>query len=255
YNGLQLTGRKRYSNGVELLAAYTLSKTLSDNLGYSGSGGVAGMSAYWQNAYDRRADYGPAFFDARHNFNLAGLVELPFGRQRRFATDLHPVVDAVIGGWQLGYNWNIHSGFPITINSPNNSNSGARAARANRYRELVIENQSIDNWFGTDPSARPCPANQDNGVCAYGQQWSGAFGTAGVSTERAPHYNNIDLTVNKRFPIAERKYFELRGEFFNAFNMVSFGPPERATNSAQFGAITTQINPARNVQLALKFFF
>jgi hypothetical protein len=228
---------------------------LSDNLGYYGSGGVAAMSAYWQNAYDRRADYGPAFFDARHNFNFAGLFELPFGRKARWGRDWHPLMDAVIGGWQLGYNWNTHSGFPITITSPNNANAGARTARANRYRPLVVENQSIDAWFGTHPSARPCAANQDNGTCAYGQQWSGAFGTSGVSTERAPHYNSVDLTLNKRFAVTESKYFELRGEFFNAFNMVSFGPPDRATNSAQFGAITSQINPARNIQLALKFYF
>lgn len=256
YNALQVTGRKRFRDGIEFLAAYTLSKTMSDNLGYYGSGGVAGQSAYWQNAYDRLADYGPAFFDALHNFSFSGYYELPFGRNRRFGANAPGVVDAILGGWQLGGVWQVHSGFPITINSSNQSNAGNRASRANHYRPLVIENASIDRWFGTHPSATPCASNVDNGQCAYGAQWTNQFGTSGVGTERAAHYNNIDLTINKRFYLSEAKFFEVRGEFFNAFNMVSFGPPVRdSQNAGTFGAINAQINPARNIQLGLKFFF
>ncbi len=255
YNSLQVLGRKRYAAGFEFIASYTLSKTMSDNLGYYGSGGVAAQSAYWQNSNDRLADYGPAFFDSRHNFNLAGVFDLPFGQGRAFGKDMPGVLNAVAGGWTLGYNWNMHSGFPITITSPNRSNVGARTARANRYRPLNIVGQTIDKWFGTDPSAVGCSSDVDNGVCAYGQQRADSFGTSGISTERAPHYNNVDLTVSKRFAITESKYFELRGEFFNAFNMVSFAAPDRVATSATFGFINGQINPPRNIQVALKFFF
>ncbi|MBI1895521.1 MAG: TonB-dependent receptor [Acidobacteria bacterium] len=255
YNAMQLSARKRLSHGLEFLAAYTLSKTMSDNLGYYGSGGVAGMSAYWQNAYDRHGDYGPAFFDARHNLTFSGFYELPVGQGRAYGSDWNPVVNAVLGGWQLGYVWSAHSGFPITVTSPGRSNSGNRANRAMRFRPLVIENQSIDNWFGTHASSRPCAFDVDNGVCAYGSQWTNQFGTTGISTERAPHFNNIDLTIGKRFPVTEAKYLEFRAELFNAFNMVSFGPPNRDTSSTQWGFINGQINPARNIQLGLKFFF
>ena len=65
---------------MEFLAAYTLSKTLTDNLGYYGSGGVNAEGAYWQNAYDRRGDRGPAFFDARHNFSTSAWVDLTISR-------------------------------------------------------------------------------------------------------------------------------------------------------------------------------
>jgi hypothetical protein len=257
YNALQVTGRKRYSNGLEFIAAYTFSKTMSDNLGYYGAGGgsLATQSAYWQNAYDRHADYGPAFFDITHNFNLGGVFDVPFGRGRSHGNDIGGVVDAIAGGWQLGYNWNIHSGFPITINSPGRNNAGGRANRANAYRPLNIVNQSIDNWFGTDPSAKTCGASGDNGVCAYGEQVLGQFGTAGVGPERAPMYNNVDLTVSKNFHFSERTYLQFRTEFFNAFNMVSFGNPNRDTSSSQFGFINAQANTPRVIQFGLKFYF
>jgi hypothetical protein len=255
YNSLQVTGRQRYAAGLEFLAAYTLSKTLTDNLGYYGSGGVAGPGAYWQDAYNRRADYGPSFFDARHNFTLSGSYEMPFGQNRRYASNMNKVADAFLGGWQLGFVYSAHTGFPITINSPNNANAGSRAARANYYRPLIIENRSIDRWFGTHPSATPCAANVDNGVCAYGTQWTGQFGTAGPSTERAPNFWNLDTTISKRFNMSEARYLEFRAEFFNLTNSVSFGPPDRVSNSSTFGFINSQINPPRNIQFALKYFF
>lgn len=257
YNALQVTGRKRYGAGVEFIAAYTYSKTLSDNLGYYGAGGgsLATQSAYWQNARDRRGDYGPAFFDTPHNFNLGGVFDLPYGRARSFGKDAPKAVDLILGGWQLGYNFNIHSGFPITITSPNNSNSGSRTARANHYRPLQIANQSIDNWFGTDPSAKPCSNAGDNGACAYGQQILGTFGTTGVGTERAAYYRNFDLTVGKNFNFTERQYLQFRTELFNALNMVSFGAPANNSSSGNFGQITRQANTPRTIQFALKYFF
>jgi len=257
YNALQVTGRKRYSYGLEFIAAYTFSKTMSDNLGYYGAGGgsLATQSAYWQNAYDRHADYGLAFFDVTHNFNLGGVFDLPYGKGRAFGKDAPKAVDWILGGWQLGYNFNIHSGFPITITSPNNSNAGNRTERSNHYRPLVLMNQTIDNWFGTDPSARPCPASGDNGTCAYGQALVGTFGNSSIAAQRAPIYKNFDATIGKNFHFTERQYLQFRAELFNAFNMVSFGSPSNNASAANFGQITVQANSPRVIQFALKYYF
>src|SRR5438552_6379589 len=76
------SGRQRYSKGLEYLASYTLSRTRSNNLGYYGSGGVAAEGAYWMNTYQPEWNYGPAFFDARHNLVLSANYDLPFLRGR-----------------------------------------------------------------------------------------------------------------------------------------------------------------------------
>ncbi len=165
------------------------------------------------------------------------------------------MADGVLGGWVLGTVYSAHTGFPITITSPNNANVGARTARGNHYRQLHIVDQSIDHWFGTDPSATPCGTGGDNGVCAYGQELPNTFGTAGIATERAPSFQNVDLALSKRFALSETRYFELRGDFFNAFNNVSFAPPSNSTSSATFGFINGTNTAPRNIQLGVKFFF
>ncbi len=256
YHALQVSSRKRLSHGLEFLAAYTLSKTLTDNLGYYGSAGVAGEGAYWQNAYDRRADRGPAFFDARHNFSLGGTFDLPFGRDRAYGRGWGRAADLVLGGWTVNYIVSMHSGFPITIQSADRSNQIVRgASRANHYRSLNFSGQTIDNWFGTGNTFCLQPG-VDDGRCAYGEPALGAFGNAAKGTERAPDFRNLDLAVGKQFRVTESQYFDFRAEFFNAFNHPSFGPPARNISSpGTFGAITTTVSTPRNIQFGLKYFF
>ena len=90
YKALQTTFKQRLWKGLDFLANYTLGEANSNNLGYYGSGGVAAEGAYPVNSYDIEANYGPAFFDARHIFSLAGSYELPFGRDRAVRHELEP---------------------------------------------------------------------------------------------------------------------------------------------------------------------
>ncbi len=256
YHSLQVSGRKRMSRGVEFLASYTFSKTLSDNRGFYGGGTyIAGEGAYWQNAYDRRADRGPAFFDAPHNLSLGGTWEVPVGRGRAWGGNWNRAADLFLGGWTGSFLVLAHSGFPVTIIGRDQTNQAVRGnVRPNRYRPLSYRDQTIDNWFGTGNTI--CGAGVDDGKCAYGDPVLGQFGNSGIGTERAPSFFNLDASVGKRFNVAEKKYFEFRTEFFNAFNHVSFGPPGRTTTSlGTFGQITTQASPVRNIEFALKFYF
>lgn len=82
YNSLQTTVRKRLSSGLEFMTAYTWSKTITDNRGFYGKGSfVVSEGAYWQNAYDRHADQGLAFFDGTHILTFGGSYALPDGSQ------------------------------------------------------------------------------------------------------------------------------------------------------------------------------
>jgi hypothetical protein len=260
YNSLQVTGRRRLSHGLEFLANWTYSKGLSNNLGYYGASGGAGdsQSAYWQDAYNGGGDYGPTYFDARHNLSVSGYYELPFGRGRQFGSGINRFEDEVIGGWKFSTIMSFHTGFPITVNSNAlySTAVNARASRANHLRSMKVVGRTSKSWFGTDPSAQPCANDTDNGACAYSAESAFSFGNASVGSERGPGYQQVDLSLSKDFAVTEGSHLEFRSDFLNAFNMVSLSPPSNnATPGNSFGQISTAVNDPRNIQLALKFVF
>ncbi len=265
YHSLQITGRRRLNAGLEFIAAFTHGKTLTDNLGYYGSGFTQGEGAYWQNAYDRRSNRGPSFFDIRNNFTIGGLYNLPFGKNGKWNFDGNKLADTVLGGWGLNFNMATRSGLPITVRAQDRTGQAVRGnVRANYYKPLKVDAsaRNVDNWFGlpTDTTARQSffclTPGANNGSCTYGNPGDGQFGNAGIGTERGPSFFNLDFSIGKRFAITERQYLEFRTEFFNALNHVSFAPPgANLTNLGGFGQIGAQVQNPRTIQFGLKYFF
>ncbi len=261
YNALQFSGRRRMTYGFEMLFQYTFSKTNTDGLGYYGCGGVSAEGAYWQDAYNRRGNYGPACFDVRHNFTSAGVFNIPFGKGQTFGAGMPKVVDLILGGWNLNYNMGVRGGFPVSLRAGTQNTNSGRAPRGNvrpnRYRPTAaFDVQNVDRWFGNVTASSFCAAGVDNGTCAYGIPALGELGSAGVGTERAPGFFNLDTSIGKRFAITEKHRIEFRAEMFNLLNHVSLGNPgQDITAPANFGVITSQINSPRNIQFGLKYVF
>jgi hypothetical protein len=186
YNGMQVSVRQRAVRGFEYLASYTLSKTLTNNLGYYGSGGVAAEGAYWMNAYEPEWNYGPSFFDVRHNFVFSANYELPFGQGRRWGTDASPVVDAVLGGWRLSGILQLRSGFPITVvDGQAPSLQGVRGnERPNCVGDPEPADQSLTHWLD---------------INAFSRAPRGTWGNCPIGVARAPGYDNVDAVLAKQF--------------------------------------------------------
>ncbi len=259
YNALQVTGRKRMSSGLEFVTTYTFSKSIMENLGYYGCGSVNSEGAYWQDAYNRLGNRGPSCFDAKHNFTLGGLYEMPFGKGKKFGSSWNKAADLILGGWNTNFFASAHSGFPVTIFA-SSANTGGRTprgnVRANAYRPYAITTQTVDQFYGAVTAANFCAAGIDNGTCAFGIPAVGSLGSAGVGTMRAPSFFNLDGSVGKKFDITERQYLDFRVEFFNLLNHASWGPPGRdITNPGAFGQITAQVQNPRNIQFGLKYYF
>jgi hypothetical protein len=242
YNALQATFKQRMWNGLDFVANYTLSKANSNNLGYYGSANVAAEGAYPVNSRDIEANYGPAFFDARHIVSIAGSYELPFGKDRAMGSDWNRAVDAIAGGWATSFAITRHTGYPITVqNSVRRSLQGTRSAEwPNLVGDPVPADQTLTNWINRDAFAIPA---------------LGTFGNAGVGILRAPNYFNADLSISKRFATIGRQYLQFRGEMFNVLNHPNFGPPNRDIQSTAFGTITSTAGDARVVQMVLKYYF
>ena len=262
YNSMQFSGRKRLSGGLEMTGFYVWSKSIMENLGYYGCGSVNAEGAYWQDAYNRRANRGPSCFDAQHNISFGGVYSVPFGKGMKYGASLNRATDLILGGWNVNFFENAHSGFPVTVFAAS-ANTGGRTprgnVRANAYKPFDIASQSVDQFFGpvsVSGASVFCAAGVNNGTCAFGVPAVGQLGNAGVGTLRAPSFFNFDLSIGKKFYIREKQNLDFRLEMFNAFNHVSWGAPGRdITNAGAFGQITGQVQNPRNIQMGLKYYF
>jgi len=275
YNAMQATLRHRTSSGVEYTINYTWSRAMTDNAGFYGVASVAEFSSFYQNIYDPKADYGPAGYDTRNALNAYGVFHLPFGRGHRFGSNWNRAVDEALGGWQLSGDAILYSGFPITMYGPQDYNVGDFENHVTYFRPMHVVHRTIQNWFGTDPSAIPClgfdtngnPSQQSyypsgqpaySGVCAYGNESYNGFGNAQNGSERAPGYRKVDVGAFKIFTLGETRSLELRGEAFNAGNIASYSPPDSWLpdyNVGWLGKIVGTNSTQRILQVSMHYRF
>lgn len=238
YKALQVSVRQRSMKGLEYLGSYTLGKVRTNNLGYYGSGGVQAEGAYWMNAYQPEWNYGPAFFDVRHNVVLSANYQLPIGSGRQSG-----VVNAILGGWSLSGALQARTGFPITVTD--GRGSSLQAVRGNERPNCIGDptpsDQNIDRWLD---------------INAFGRAPQGTWGNCGIGVARAPGFRNINAALAKRVNAGGHSGVEFRIEAFNLTNTPSFSPPARDIGVPNtFGTITGTVSTARTVQLVLKVFF
>jgi hypothetical protein len=191
---------------------------------------------------NRRAEWGPAAMDIRHNFISSFNYELPFGRGKHFMTNAPGFVNAVLGGWVTSGVLTLRTGLPLTINeSVDVSNTGSLAPRPNAIADgnLGGDQRTPDQWFNT---------------AAYMLQAPNTFGNAGTGTVRNPGIRNLDFGLQKRFYIRERTYIEFRAESFNLSNTPLFTTVSRSLGSSSFGKITAA-EAEREMQFVLKLYF
>jgi hypothetical protein len=242
YDGFQFSARQRFSMGLEFQLSYTLSHGMSDAIGYYGEGGqAASQSAYWQYLYNNKAEWGPTYFDARHMLSFVYTYQFPFGKGKSFGNNWHPIVNGIIGGWQMGGILNLRSGFPLTIQSTDRSGTTSRGARADR----------IGNGEGPKQVGK---GNTWLDKSAFKEPVAGTLGNSGIGVIRGPGWRSFDLSMQKTFSITEKKHLEFRAEMFNLTNTPQFGTPVRSVSSATFGEITGA-QGERQIQFGLKFNF
>jgi len=104
----------RVSGSVSILSALTLSQAKDNGAGSLEHAG-SGNSPTPQNFYDLDADFGLSTYHQPYNSTTSFIVDLPFGRDRKFLSAASPVVDAIVGGWQVAGINTIFAGEAVTL--------------------------------------------------------------------------------------------------------------------------------------------
>jgi hypothetical protein len=178
------------------------------------------------------------------------VYQLPFGKGRQFASNVNPVLDGVIGGWELNTINTAHTGTPLNVYyTPSTANAVSGLSNDYRGEPFLRPNVTpsgnpstsmINNFFGAYTFSTP-PVNDP-------------FGDLGRNAFRAPGLEQWDLSADKTFRIHENVKLQFRSEFFNVINHTNFGIPNTNYGSSSFGTIRTTY-PARQIQFALKATF
>ncbi len=258
YNSLQVTLNRRFSDGLQVLAAYTWSRDFDDtsnleNSAFNGPG---------INPFNRSSTYAPSANDAPQRFVVSYTYTLPFfkltHRFKRLTDD-----------WNLAGVYTLQHGFPIPV-----ADIFAETSLTCDFGAAFFECPDRTNRTSV-PFGPPTPRNSANGNLWFNPAAFAlpAPGTGVGNASRNPLYgpglNYGDMALEKNIHIDESRYFQLRLETFDTFNHANFAPPANFgitqlsvedLSSANFGRLfgVRQISTngdGRVLQLGAKFYF
>ncbi|HET9528185.1 MAG TPA: carboxypeptidase-like regulatory domain-containing protein [Pyrinomonadaceae bacterium] len=256
YDGMLVSLRKRFSQGLQFDFNYTWSHSI-DN-GSSITNTVAGGLVC--DLTNLRVCRGNSDFDIRHLVNANFIYELPFGRGQRFGGGAPGWVNQIIGGWEFTGIFTARSGLPFgttttafpvgfNFNSPAAYNLSDISGLTGNIHDAT--NGTIQ--FFDDPQVVFNPARPTEGTIRFPHH--GEIGNRNVF--RGPSFWNLDTALLKTFkmPWSEQQSLQIRWESFNAFNHNSFGLPAVGITGTNFGQITTSASAPREMQFAIRYSF
>ena len=291
YNALQTKIERRFRNGVNILASYTYSKTITDaDSSFSTETGFNSGVFGAQNPYNLRGEKAVSYQDIPHAFVLSYMYELPFGPGKRYLN--HGVASKVAGGWQISGVHRYQIGSPTVIEDYyGNSNPYSGASYRLSLTGIPVFNANAAHWTPSNNATWNSGCSYNNGVlsaapgngsvtgggpgtgpanCLAFIDPSGASLSAGggyafgnlpvvVSWWRSPGYKNEDFAILKRTTIREGKDILFKLDIPNAFNRHVFGGIDGFPGDQFFGVPGGSghavLNAPRQIQATLRFEF
>jgi hypothetical protein len=261
YDSLQVELRRRLSQGLQFQTSYVFGEAMQ-TVFYSHRRGL-----YWS-----RDSGGEG--DLTHQFKLNVVYDLPFGQGRRFLGGVGPVLERIVGGWQIGFNNRTQSGQLVDIGGVRLvgwTEDEVRQAFKLRFDDAakhiyiwpadVIENTirahsfsptSASGYSGTPPTGRYfAPANGADCIEVAGGLGE-CPGTVRSLVLTGPMFWQSDLRVSKQTRIVGRLNVEFAAEALNVFNQANFVPDGTVNSSTLSNYRVTGLtgtNTSRVIQL------
>jgi hypothetical protein len=287
FHALEAQFQKRFSGGLQTLAAFTWEKCLADSNGdYNAENGSEGApNQYYFNGHLAK---GFCTFNVPIVFNWSVVYQLPFGHGKKLLN--HGIVSRVLGNWETNFSFLAREGnafnpswggasnicaspsatgcVPTTIAglaplSTDPANLSDAAGSITGYArpsvlpncQLRVQNQSVSSWY--NPACFVSPSSPAVGP-GYG------FGDTPIGFLRTMRWVNVDVSLVKDIAIGETKRLQFRAEAFNLANHMVLGAPGTSITPAysggnvtygSAGVISSIANTPRELQLAMKFLF
>ena len=260
YHSVQVELRRRLAQGLQFQSSYVFGKAMTST-----------FLSFRSDPVMRRDTGSPG--DLTHQLKANVVYDLPFGQGRRFMSGANPIMERIVGGWQVGVNTRIQSGQLVNLGNVRlvgwtaddvQSAFKLRFDDDNKqiymFPEEIITNTirafstsptSATGYSGAAPTGRYfAPANGPD--CIEIVRGSGECGSTGALVVHGPTFQQTDLRVAKRTQIVGRVNFEFAAEMLNVFNTANFNPVGEASSSTLADYQVTGLtgtNTARVIQL------
>ena len=237
FNAGQISVRKGYAHGLQLLANYTYGKSL-DQLSDVFTSKIG--SAVVQTPYNRSNNYGPSDFDIRHN----AVITLNYQTH----SEAHKLL---LDGWGVSPIITLRSGATVSIidssskYDPNQDGSpGAQRAvyigkgnPKNAYNHSVSPSGQAPNQssFTLNPSlfsTYTCPVTVNAGLFCDPPGRNSLYGL---------RQYNVDAALSKHIALSERFHVTVQAAFFDIDGHVEWSDPVADINSPNFGRSTSTL--------------
>jgi hypothetical protein len=257
YNAMQVTFRRRLSAGLQFDVNYNT--------------GAAYESSRYSFRVDRkltRQTGTPG--DVSQALKGTFVYDLPFGAGKRFGSGASPVMDRIIGGWQVSGTTRIQAGRLVDLgNIRVNGMSEDEVADLFKFRRVgpdemymwpqdIIDNtikaysRDLQGYTQGAPTGRYfSPANGPDCI----ETISNGYGDCGVRTlvVTGPFYKNFDMSIVKDVRIQGRQSVQFRIDMLNLLDNVNFTPVSGIGSTTLAGYQITGATSGRVVQLVARF--
>jgi hypothetical protein len=229
YHAVQLELRRRLSRGLQVNTSYQ----------YATEGGSSFLGFRYGRVMNPTAD------TVRHAFKTQWDWTLPVGRGQQFGSNLNPVLNGILGGWQFNGVGRVQARMANFGNVRLVGMTKKDVQRTYKYdiridpatdlrtvftmpedvilntrRAFSVSTTTLDGYsssLGVPEGRYFAPANSAD--CIQLKTGDCAPRTLMV---RAPFFSRFDIGVTKKFPIHGNVNFELRADVLNVFDNINF---------------------------------
>ncbi|MCC6164276.1 MAG: TonB-dependent receptor [Acidobacteria bacterium] len=243
FQSAQFRVEKRFTGGYSFMTTYTMSRFTEQTFTLNA---VDALTSTYEK---RRSDV-----DVPHRIVLNGILELPFGRGRRFGNDWNKALDLIAGGWNVSAIYQWQSGRPLTLsaNSYAYYYNGDVNALTTSYSTDTVGQPVFDTsgfYFNDIPEAQ----RRNDPRIQLAQNYKTL--PSRPANLRGQALNYMDMSIVKRLDFTSRVRAQLHFEIYNALNQVFFSNPNVDPRNANFGVVTAQSNVPLNLQVGFRLFF